>query len=52
MAKATTIRVRLKAYDHVNLDLSAEKIIAAAKNTGATVVGPIPLPTESKCSQF
>ena len=48
MAKATTIRVRLKAYDHVNLDLSAEKIIAAAKNTGATVVGPIPLPTEKQ----
>jgi small subunit ribosomal protein S10 len=48
MAKASKIRVRLKAYDHVNLDLSAEKIIAAAKNTGATVVGPIPLPTEKQ----
>ena len=48
MAKATKIRVRLKAYDHVNLDASAEKIVAAAKNTGATVVGPIPLPTEKQ----
>jgi small subunit ribosomal protein S10 len=48
MAKASKIRVRLKAYDHVNLDLSAEKIIAAAKNTGAKVVGPIPLPTEKQ----
>ena len=46
MAKATKIRVRLKAYDHTNLDLSAERIIDAAKKTGATVVGPIPLPTE------
>jgi len=46
MAKATKIRVRLKAYDHVNLDASATKIVTAAKNTGATVVGPIPLPTE------
>ena len=46
MAKATKIRVRLKAYDHVNLDISATKIVTAAKNTGATVVGPIPLPTE------
>ena len=46
MAKATKIRVRLKAYDHVSLDSSAEKIITAAKNSGATVVGPIPLPTE------
>ena len=48
MAKAKTIRVRLKAYDHTNLDFSAEKIVAAAKNTGATVVGPIPLPTEKQ----
>ncbi|MCR5505601.1 MAG: 30S ribosomal protein S10 [Bacilli bacterium] len=46
MAKATKIRVRLKAYDHVNLDASAARIIEAAKKTGATVVGPIPLPTE------
>ena len=48
MAKATKIRVRLQAYDHVNLDVSAEKIVAAAKKTGATVVGPIPLPTEKQ----
>ena len=46
MAKATKIRVRLQAYDHVNLDVAAEKIVAAAKKTGATVVGPVPLPTE------
>ena len=48
MAIATKIRVRLKAYDHVNLDASAAKIVAAAKRTGATVVGPIPLPTEKQ----
>ena len=48
MAKTNTLRVRLKAYDHVSLDVSAEKIVAAAKNTGATVVGPIPLPTEKQ----
>ena len=48
MAKANKIRVRLKAYDHTNLDVSAQKIIQAAKNTGATVVGPIPLPTEKQ----
>ena len=48
MAKATKIRVRLKAYDHANLDLSAAKIVEAAKKTGATVVGPIPLPTEKQ----
>ena len=48
MAKTTKIRVRLKAYDHVNLDLSAERIVQVAKNSGATVVGPIPLPTEKQ----
>ena len=48
MAKATKLRVRLKAYDHVNLDVAAEKIVAAAQKTGATVVGPIPLPTEKQ----
>jgi len=48
MAKSTKMRVRLKAYDHVNLDASAEKIVAAAKKTGANVVGPVPLPTEKQ----
>lgn len=48
MAKTTKIRVRLKAYDHINLDLSAERIVQVAKNSGATVVGPIPLPTEKQ----
>ncbi len=42
------IRIRLKAYDYRILDVSVEKIIAAAKNSGATVVGPIPLPTEKQ----
>lgn len=48
MAKANNIRVRLKAYDHKILDLSVTKIIEAATKTGATVVGPIPLPTEKQ----
>ena len=48
MAKAKTIRVRLQAYDHKILDASVQKIIKAAKNTGASVVGPIPLPTEKQ----
>ena len=39
------IRIRLKAYDHVLLDKSSEKIVQTAKNTGALVMGPIPLPT-------
>ncbi|MBS4025106.1 MAG: 30S ribosomal protein S10 [Clostridia bacterium] len=40
------IRIRLKAFDHKILDQSAEKIVDTAKRAGATVSGPIPLPTE------
>ena len=40
------IRIKLKAYDHVLLDKSTEKIVKTAKNTGALVMGPIPLPTK------
>ena len=40
------IRIRLKAYDHVVLEQSAEKIVDTAKKTGAKFSGPIPLPTE------
>ena len=42
------IRIRLKAYDHVVLEQSAEKIVDTAKKTGAKVSGPIPLPTEKE----
>ena len=42
------IRIRLKAYDHVVLEQSAEKIVDTAKKTGATVSGPIPLPTQKE----
>ena len=39
------IRIRLKAYDHRILDQSTGDIVDTAKRTGATVAGPIPLPT-------
>ena len=42
------IRIILKAYDHVVLEQSAEKIVDTAKKTGAKVSGPIPLPTEKE----
>ena len=42
------IRIRLKAYDHVVLEQSAEKIVDTAKRTGAQVSGPIPLPTKKE----
>ena len=40
------IRIRLKAFDHRIIDLSADKIVDTARRTGAGVSGPIPLPTE------
>jgi len=39
------IRIRLKAFDHRILDHSTQEIVSTAKRTGATVRGPIPLPT-------
>ena len=39
------IRIRLKAYDHKLLDQSAKQIVDTAIRTGATVAGPVPLPT-------
>ena len=40
------IRIRLRAYDHRVLDQSARRIVSTAERTGATVVGPVPLPTK------
>ena len=45
MAAGNKIRIRLKAYDHRVLDQSTRDIVETAKRTGATVAGPIPLPT-------
>ena len=42
------IRIKLKAYDHTLIDGAAEKIVECAKRNGATVSGPIPLPTEKE----
>ncbi len=48
VVQSEKIRIRLKAYDNVILDQSAEKIVDTAKRTGAKVSGPIPLPTEKE----
>jgi small subunit ribosomal protein S10 len=42
------IRIKLKSYDHILVDKSAEKIVKTVKATGAIVSGPIPLPTHTK----
>ena len=48
MAQNEIIRIRLKAYVHQLIDQSAEKIVETAKRNGATVSGPIPLPTKKE----
>lgn len=40
------IRIKLLAYDHRLLDVSAAEIVDTAKRTGAGIVGPIPLPSK------
>ena len=47
MAKGR-LRVRLKSFDHRVIDETAAKILETALETGARVVGPIPLPTDRK----
>ena len=42
------IRIKLKAYDHNLIDQAAAKIVETAAKAGATVSGPIPLPTEKE----
>ncbi len=45
-ASAPKIRIKIRAYDHKLIDQSAKQIVDTAKRTGATISGPVPLPTE------
>lgn len=40
------IRIRIRGYDHKIIDASVKQIVDTARRHGATVVGPVPLPTE------
>jgi len=42
------LRIRVRAYEHKVLDTSVKQIIDTALRYGASVLGPIPLPTEIK----
>jgi len=46
MLSSPKIRIKLKSYDHRVLDRSVVQIVNTARDTGARVVGPIPLPTK------
>ena len=45
MALGPKIRIKMKAYDHRLFDRSIARVLSGARRTGASVVGPIPLPT-------
>ena len=40
------VRIKLKSFEHKNLDAACAKIVATIKRTGGEVSGPVPLPTE------
>ena len=40
------VRIRLKSFEHKNLDKACAKIVEVVKRNGGKVSGPIPLPTE------
>ncbi|MCC6520765.1 30S ribosomal protein S10 [Candidatus Nomurabacteria bacterium] len=42
------LRIRVRAYENKILDASVKQIIDTALRHDATVIGPIPLPTEIK----
>jgi|SRR3989338_630760 len=42
------IRIKIRAHDHRIIDQSTKTIIETAERSGASVVGPIPLPTEKR----
>lgn len=40
------VRIKLKSFEHKNLDVACGKIVNTVKRTGGVVSGPVPLPTE------
>ncbi len=40
------VRIKLKSYDHRLIDDTCQKIVDTAIKTGASVIGPVPLPTK------
>lgn len=42
------IRIRIRAYDHKIIDQATRTIMDTATRTGASIHGPVPLPTEKR----
>lgn len=47
-ASAQRIRIKIRAYDHKIIDSATETIVKTAERSGASVIGPVPLPTEMR----
>ena len=43
---STKVRIKLKSFEHKNLDAACAKIVDTVKRTGGEISGPVPLPTE------
>lgn len=46
--KQSRIRIKIRAYDHKVIDSATVTIIKTAERSGASVQGPVPLPTERR----
>ena len=44
--QAVRVRIKIKAYDNKIIDQSAKQIVETAERSGASITGPVPLPTE------
>ncbi len=42
------IRIKLRSYDYRIIDETCQKLIDTAVRTGASIMGPIPLPTKTE----
>ena len=42
------LRIRVRAYDHKVIDSSVRQIVETARRYGAEIVGPVPLPVETR----
>lgn len=47
--KKQRIRLKLRSFDHRLLDKAVKQIVLTAKRTGATLMGPVPLPSKRRC---
>lgn len=42
------MRIKLKSFDHRLIDETCQKLVDTATKTGASIVGPVPLPTKKE----